>query len=138
MTDLERLKSRIHNYHVSVREWNEEIIFLRKLGKGGMNRSYGIQVARLAGLPDAVIERAREILFNLEKGELTETGVPYLGLSTQDKKNGRPAVQLELFPTREGVVEEKIRHAPIEQMTPLEALNFLNSLKQQLKNNSGA
>ena len=136
MTDLERLKSRIHNYHVSVREWNEEIIFLRKLGKGGMNRSYGIQVARLAGLPDVVIERAREILFNLEKGELTETGVPYLGLSTQDKKNGRPAVQLELFPTREGVIEEKIRHAPIEQMTPLEALNFLNSLKQQLKNDS--
>jgi len=136
MTDLERLKPRIHNYHVAVREWNEEIIFLRKLGKGGMNRSYGIQVARLAGLPDAVIERAREILFNLEKGELTETGMPYLGLSTKGKKNKRSSAQLELFPAREGIVEEKIRNAPIERMTPLEALNFLNSLKQQLENDS--
>jgi DNA mismatch repair protein MutS len=133
MTDLERLKSRIHNYNVSVREWNDEIIFLRKLSKGGMNRSYGIQVARLAGLPEDVIDRAREILSNLEKGELTETGLPYLGLSTRHPKKVRSSVQLELFPERARVAGEKIRNAPIEQMTPLEALNFLNTLKQQLK-----
>ncbi len=132
LTDLARLKPRIHNWNVTVKEWNDEIVFLRRLAEGGMNRSYGIQVARLAGLPECVIERAKEILFNLEKGELTETGVPTLSVSTR-KSGGRSApAQLELFAERPSRVEEKIKKAPIDHMTPLEALNFLYRLQQML------
>ncbi len=133
LTDLARLKPRIHNWNVAVKEWNDEIIFLRTLDKGGMNRSYGIQVARLAGLPETVIERAKEILHNLEEGELTETGVPALSVSAR-KKGGRSApAQLELFAARPSPVEDAVRKAPIDRMTPLEALNLLHRLQADLK-----
>jgi DNA mismatch repair protein MutS len=133
LTDLARLKPRIHNWNVAVKEWNDEIIFLRKLDKGGMNRSYGIQVARLAGIPGAVILRAKEILHNLEQGELTETGIPTLSISRKVKGGNTAPAQLELFASRPSPVEEAIRKAPIEQMTPLEALNFLHRLQEELK-----
>ncbi len=76
LSDLARAKSRVGNAHFAAREWGEEILFLRQLVAGGASRSYGIQVARLAGLPAAVVERAREILSNLESGELDERGRP--------------------------------------------------------------
>jgi len=133
LTDLPRLKPRIHNWNVAVKEWNDEIIFLRKLVKGGMNRSYGIQVARLAGLDSNVIARAKEILFNLEGGELTEAGVPAISVSHRETSAHPVSAQLELFAVRPSPVEEKIRKAPIERMTPLEALNLLHRLQQELK-----
>ena len=133
LTDLARLKPRIHNWNVAVKEWNDEIIFLRKLAKGGMNRSYGIQVARLAGLPDSVIQRAKEILHNLEQGELTETGVPTLSVSRQGREDRSSPTQLELFASRPSPVEEMIRKAPLDQMTPIEALNLLHRLQETLK-----
>ena len=134
LTDLARLKPRIHNWNVEVKEWNDEIIFLRKLAKGGMNRSYGIQVARLAGLPDRVIERAKEILFNLEQGELTVSGIPAISISSGRNRMPKRA-QLELFarPPRPSPVEEEIEKAPIDRMTPLEALNLLHRLQQTVK-----
>ena len=78
LADLARTHARVGNAHFAVREWGEDVIFLRRLLPGAANRSYGIQVARLAGLPAAVIERAREILRNLEGGELDEQGRPRL------------------------------------------------------------
>ncbi len=134
LTDLTRLKPRIHNWNVEVKEWNDEIIFLRKLAKGGMNRSYGIQVARLAGLPDRVIKRAKEILFNLEQGELTVSGIPAISIPTGKKQKQKKA-QLELFArsSRLSPVEEEIRKAPIDRLTPLEALNLLHRLQQSVK-----
>ncbi len=132
LTDLARLKQRIHNWNVAVKEWNDEIIFLRKLVKGGMNRSYGIQVARLAGLPQSVIKRAKEILFNLEKGELTASGVPTISIPAGQKRSRPASAQLELFSARPSPVEEKIRKAPVNQMTPLEALNLLHHLQEML------
>ena len=78
LADLARTHARVGNAHFDVREWGEDVIFLRRLLPGRANRSYGIQVARLAGLPAAVIERAREILRNLEGGELDEQGRPRL------------------------------------------------------------
>ena len=90
LTDLTQTKKKVRNVHVAVKEFNNQILFLRKLQEGGTSRSYGIQVARLAGLPEPVIERAREVLENLEKGELDLWGVPPLARSSQQASG--PAV----------------------------------------------
>ncbi len=76
LTDLARTRPGVRNYNVAVREWNDQIIFLRKIVPGGADKSYGIQVARLAGLPAAILTRAREILANLEQHELNADGKP--------------------------------------------------------------
>ncbi|MDO9124331.1 MAG: DNA mismatch repair protein MutS, partial [Deltaproteobacteria bacterium] len=81
LTELALTKERVKNYNVAVREWGGEIIFLRKVVEGGTNRSYGIQVARLAGLPAKVIDRAKEILSNLERGEFDSMGMPKIAKS---------------------------------------------------------
>lgn len=78
LTDLARTRSAVRNFNVAVREWNDQIIFLRKIVPGGADKSYGIQVARLAGLPPAIINRARDILANLEQAELNADGQPVL------------------------------------------------------------
>ncbi len=78
ITDLARTRSGVVNLNVAVREWNDQVIFLRKILSGRADQSYGIQVARLAGLPDSVLNRAKEILNNLEKAELNADGVPHL------------------------------------------------------------
>ena len=78
LTELALTKERIKNFNIAVKEWNGEVIFLRKLIPGGTSRSYGIQVARLAGLPESVISRSHEVLKNLEEGELDEIGKPRL------------------------------------------------------------
>ena len=83
LTDLERTRPGILNLNVAVREWNDQIVFLRKIVPGRADRSYGIQVARLAGLPDSIIARAKEILANLEKSELNTSGQPSLAKSTR-------------------------------------------------------
>jgi DNA mismatch repair protein MutS len=78
LTDLARTKSHVRNAHFEVREWGDEVVFLRRLVAGGASRSYGIQVAKLAGLPEGVLARAREVLGNLEGGELDDEGRPRL------------------------------------------------------------
>ena len=78
LTELEMTRPGVKNYNVAVREWNEQIIFLRKIVRGGADKSYGIQVARLAGLPPEVIARAKEVLSNLEDSELNADGKPKL------------------------------------------------------------
>ena len=130
LTELPLTKERVKNFNVAVKEWNGEIIFLRKIVEGGANRSYGIQVARLAGLPEKVIDRAKEILANLEKGELDATGMPKLA-TTKEPGSKRPSSpQLSLFslpdPLRSDL--KKIR---IDQLTPLEAINILDELKRK-------
>jgi DNA mismatch repair protein MutS len=74
LTELARTRPGVQNFNVAVREWNDQIIFLRKIIPGGADKSYGIQVARLAGLPKPVLERAKEILANLERSELSAEG----------------------------------------------------------------
>src|SRR5271157_5682907 len=85
---------RIKNLHIKVKEWNDQIIFLRKIDAGSCDHSYGIQVARLAGVPRKVIIRAREILANLENMELTPDRKPMLA---RHRENGRNDVQTSLF-----------------------------------------
>jgi len=94
LADLARTRPRVRNAHFEAREWGEEVIFLRRLAAGEANRSYGIQVARLAGLPAPVIARAREILHNLESGEFDAQGRPRL--AEGDAAAG-PVDQLTLF-----------------------------------------
>ena len=98
LTDLERTRTGILNLNVAVREWNDQIIFLRKIVPGRADQSYGIQVARLAGLPDSIIARAREILNNLEKSELNAEGQPTRATSPRKRLIPDPeAAQMALF-----------------------------------------
>jgi DNA mismatch repair protein MutS len=129
LTELVATKERAKNYNIAVKEWNDEIIFLRKLVPGGTNRSYGIQVARLAGLPQTVIERAKEILDNLEGTELDETGRPRLakrGPTEAEEGVG----QLSLFGGPERPLADWIRGLNPSTMTPIEALVELDKLKK--------
>lgn len=129
LTDLALTKPRVKNYNVAVKEWNDEVIFLRKLVKGGTNRSYGIQVARLAGIPGHVLERAKEILKNIESGELNSAGEPILARS-KEPVDDNASVQLSLFKTQSEIVINALKKLDVSNMTPLEALNRLNALKE--------
>jgi DNA mismatch repair protein MutS len=131
LTELALTLNGIKNYSISVKEWKEEIIFLRKIVGGGTDRSYGIQVARLAGLPEDIILRAKEVLANLEKGELNEIGEPRLAHS-ELKKPERRSNQLDLFTTQADPVIKEILGLDIINMTPLEALNKLYELRKKL------
>jgi DNA mismatch repair protein MutS len=125
LTELVDRKPRVKNFNIAVREWNDEIIFLRKLVPGGTNRSYGIQVARLAGIPPEVIDRAKKILYRIENGE---HGFPAAASSA---KNVRPApVQLGLFQRVESQVLERLRAVDVSKITPIDALNLLNLLRE--------
>ncbi len=135
LTELVGTKQRAKNFNIAVREWNDQIIFLRKLVPGGTNRSYGIQVAQIAGLPQGVIARAKEILNNLEGTELDEIGRPRLARTPLKKDKGE-MVQLGLFGSQDGRLREWIRGLDISSMTPLEALIELNKLKESVKSDT--
>jgi len=131
LTELAVTKEGVRNFNIAVREWGEKIIFLRKIMEGGTNRSYGIQVARLAGVPAEVIVRAKEILRNLEKGELDEAGMPKIARGRKtDRKN---ANQLSLFTGERDAVLEEIRGLDPMNLTPLDALHHLSDWKQRLE-----
>ena len=124
LTALAERLPRVRNFHVAVREWNDEIVFLHKVRPGGTDRSYGIQVARLAGLPPAVIRRAREILAELEseRAALAPAATP-----------AADAVQLGLFPPAHDPILKDLAGLEIAAMTPLEALNLLAEWQRQLR-----
>ncbi|MRR15153.1 MAG: DNA mismatch repair protein MutS [Deltaproteobacteria bacterium] len=126
LTDLAASKEGARNYNIAVKEWGEKIIFLRKIMEGGTSRSYGIEVARIAGVPASVIARAKEILRNLEKGEFDEIGMPRIARGKSAQTPGAP--QLSLFVESEDAILDELRHIDISSMTPLEALNKLSEL----------
>jgi DNA mismatch repair protein MutS len=139
LTDLALTMKRIRNYHVSVKEWKDTIIFLRKIVPGPSDQSYGIQVAKLAGLPRSVIERAKEVLLNLEKLELDETGLPRLAYRSRRK---RDKAQLFLFAEERELerwreLKGGIEEVDISSLTPLDALNYLSDLKKKVKESGG-
>jgi DNA mismatch repair protein MutS len=117
------------NYHVDAREWHDDIIFLRKVVAGRSDRSYGIQVARLAGLPPAVVERAREILGALEHDELTRGGRPSISHTATE-----PQQQLGLFqslPSNGERLVERLLSLDPNRMTPIEAIALLADMKRE-------
>lgn len=132
LTDLARVLPGVQNFNVQVKEWNDEIIFLRKIIPGGADKSYGIHVARLAGLPDKVLDRAHEVLFNLEQSEFDEVGVPKI--SRSEKNAGTPlSGQLRLFPESENPLIQKIRQIDPNELSPKEALELLFELTKIMK-----
>ena len=135
LTELSLTLPRIKNSHVTVKEREDEIVFLRKIVPGPSDQSYGIHVAKLAGVPRDVIDRAKEILFNLEKQELDDAGRPRLAYRSSKK---RDKAQLFLFQQdREQALLEDIKgdidKCNVSEMTPLDALNFLSQLKRKIK-----
>ncbi|MDA8430400.1 MAG: DNA mismatch repair protein MutS [Geobacteraceae bacterium] len=128
LTELSATRERIKNFTVAVREWNDQVIFLRTIIPGGASHSYGIQVARLAGMPADVIERAKEILHNLESGEFEE-GAPRLAKGRKQPLRESPS-QFSLFETSEDLLRQRLKKLNISAMTPLEALNLLDELKK--------
>ncbi|HSB43013.1 MAG TPA: DNA mismatch repair protein MutS [Methylomirabilota bacterium] len=127
LTALAERLPRVHNFHVAVREWNDEIIFLHKVRPGGTDRSYGIQVARLAGLPPAVIARAKGILGELERerSELQAAVAP-------EAPAAAPA-QLGLFPPAHDPLLRELAALDLGGVTPLQALNLLAEWQQRLR-----
>ena len=121
------------NAHVAAREWKDDIVFLRKIVSGRSDRSYGIQVARLAGLPASVVARAKEILRGLESDELSRGGRPTLSGTTGDAQTD----QLGLFarPAESGpyaghdVLAERVKAIDVDGITPRQALELLAELK---------
>ncbi|MCX6560457.1 MAG: DNA mismatch repair protein MutS [Candidatus Aminicenantes bacterium] len=135
LTELALTLPRIKNHHVAVEERGGEVVFLRRIVPGPSDRSYGIHVAQLAGLPREVISRAREILFNLEKAELDDAGTPRLAYAKERKPDRR---QMWLFgQDRQSSALEEIRESlencEVGALTPLEALNLLNRLVERLR-----
>jgi DNA mismatch repair protein MutS len=134
LTDLALTRPRVKNFNIAVREWNDQVIFLRRIVAGPASHSYGIQVARLAGLPALIIERAKEILRNLESGEFEEEGAPRLARSRKGgQKAATPTPQMALFDSGSGAeIRRELEVCDPTVMTPLEALNFLDHLKRLL------
>lgn len=132
LVDLAETKVGVKNFNIAVREWNNQVIFLRKLVPGGVNRSYGIQVAKLAGLPSEILDRAREVLENLEKGELDDVGAPVIARS-KGGDNGAAKGQLHLFSRNPpNKVFEMLKDIDVTVVTPIEALNILHKIKQEI------
>ncbi|HEY7443408.1 MAG TPA: DNA mismatch repair protein MutS [Vicinamibacterales bacterium] len=128
LTDLADALPGIANYHVTAREWRDEIVFLHKIEPGRSDRSYGIQVARLAGLPGGVIARAKEILAALERDELARSGRPALSDTPHESQQ-----QLGLFqqpPSSDGTLVRRLRELDPNRLTPIEALALLAELKK--------
>jgi DNA mismatch repair protein MutS len=120
----------VGNLHVSAREWHDTVVFLRKIEPGGSDRSFGIHVARLAGLPAAVVARAQEILGNLERTEFDREGRPRLAHSDEAAPAG--ARQLALFSGQDEAVLDELRRVDPERVTPLQALALLAELRRRL------
>ena len=139
LTELEGKLDSVNNYCIAVKEKGDDIVFLRKIVKGGADRSYGIQVAKLAGLPDSVIERAKEIAEQLVANDITDT-VKSISVDTghKHKKEHLDEVdmtQISLFDTvKDDDIIDELRSIDIGNMTPLDALNELYQLQNKVKN----
>jgi DNA mismatch repair protein MutS len=129
LTELALTLDGVKNYNVSVREWGDEIIFLRKIEEGPADKSYGIQVARLAGIPESIINRAKEVLHNLENEELNESGKPKFA----SRRTKRRREQLDLFSSAGDSVVSEILEIDTGSLTPHDALAKIIELKKKIK-----
>lgn len=143
MTDLEKYLKSVRNLNVAVREYGDKVLFLRKIIPGGSDRSFGIYVAQMAGIPSAVIRRAKEVLANLEANDLSPGEANTAeDASKHHRSDGKRILrtpqkhfaQLTFFDPVEHKLREQIEKADVDTMTPLEALRFLNELRRLAKN----
>ena len=137
LTELEGKLSGVNNYCIAVKEKGDDIVFLRKIVKGGADKSYGIQVAKLAGVPDSVIQRAKELVEELSDADITAA---VKDLTTPKKKqkityDQVDMAQMSLFDTvQDNDIIEEIKGLEIGNLTPMEALNILYNLQNKIKN----
>ncbi len=129
LNEMAEIFPRIKNMRVEVKEYGDKVIFLHKVSEGSADHSYGIQVARMAGLPVFVTNRAKEILNNLEGKELT----PYEVKKNKIAKFKQDKDQLNLFEFQDDKLRKEISEIPVDNITPIEALNKLNELKKKVK-----
>ncbi|HAG68917.1 MAG TPA: DNA mismatch repair protein MutS [Lachnospiraceae bacterium] len=140
LTELEGKISSVRNYCVAVKEQGEDIVFLRKIVKGGADKSYGIQVARLAGVPEEVTKRAKELVEQLSDNDITiNIKMPEEGKAPAGRKVKRydevDLLQMSLFDTvKDDDIINEIKELDIDRMTPMEALNTLNVIKNRINN----
>jgi DNA mismatch repair protein MutS len=127
LTSLAELLANVRNYNVAVREWAGEVVFLHKIIPGGADKSYGIHVARLAGLPKDIIRRSGEILADLENTFATEAH------GTQLAKHKTADNEEMLFVQKNKTVLDKLRELDVDRLTPIEAINLLNEIKEQME-----
>jgi DNA mismatch repair protein MutS len=143
LTELEGKLPGVVNYCIDVREKNDTIIFLRKIKKGGADHSYGIQVAKLAGLPESVIVRSKQILSQLGDADITKNvektiekeakAIKKVEVVNEKPKSDYEPQQLNLFASKDNKVIEDIKSIDIMNITPFQALNILNDLQQKLR-----
>ena len=140
LTELEGKLNGVNNYCIAVKEKGDDIVFLRKIINGGADKSYGIQVAKLAGLPDSVIERAKEIVNELIANDITEVVRNISVDQSSKKRKAKPLdevdlTQMSLFDTiSDDDIIDELRNVDIGNLTPLEALNKLYELQNKVKN----
>jgi len=127
------LEHAVKNYRVAVREWGDRVVFLRRIEEGGTDRSYGIHVARLAGLPDAVVRRAGTVLEDLEETRSHTPPRPAAASPATSVGEAPPARQLALFEAPEDPVLDELRALDIDGTTPLEALNLLAAWRERVR-----
>jgi DNA mismatch repair protein MutS len=139
LTELERILPRVRNYNVAVLEEGERVVFLHRVVPGGTDRSYGIHVAQLAGMPKAVVRRAREILKELEAQgsdfSLRDMQAAYDDPASRRPK-GVPPEQLSMFESAPHPAIEAIKAMRIEEMSPLEAMTWLYELQRMVQGGS--
>lgn len=134
LTEMAKVHKRVRNYSIGVREWEGKIIFLHKLVKGGTSRSYGIQVAALAGVPPLVVLRAKEILKDIELGKFGRTTDPLCGSARSTKTRKHPD-QLSLFQQRTDTLKQFILELQVDSCTPRDALEILYKLQEMAQQN---
>ncbi|MCD6452591.1 MAG: DNA mismatch repair protein MutS [Acidobacteria bacterium] len=133
LADLALTLPGIKNFNVAVKEWKGNLVFLRKVVEGASDKSYGIQVAKLAGLPRSVIARAEEILTNLERDEFTPQGEPKLAARRSERKKKEGKEQLSLFDDFGHPIVEELKKVDVDRLTPIDALNLIHRLKKKLE-----
>ena len=141
LTELEGKLTGVNNYCIAVKEKGDDIVFLRKIVKGGADKSYGIQVAKLAGVPDSVIERAKELVEELTTADITDKVQEISAESQKAKKAKTPKYdqvdldQMALFDTvTDSDVLQELQEIDVSNLTPVEALNTIYRLQNKLKN----
>lgn len=138
LTELEGKIAGVHNYCIAVKEKGDDIVFLRKIVQGGADKSYGIQVARLAGVPEPVLARAKDLVEQLSKADITAAVSDIASTKKKVKKTHYDTVdmqQMSLFDTRDdNRIIDEIKELDISTMTPLEAMNVLYHLQSEVKN----
>ena len=132
LNEMAKSLHRVHNYNVSVKEVDNHIVFLRKLVSGGSEHSFGIHVAKLAGMPQTIVKRANQVLTALESNNDKEVSRPNI----QDINSTKEGAQLTFFQLDDPVlrqVRDRLTHLDINNLTPIEALNTLNDIQKLIK-----